>query len=193
MRTLGRGEAAGDALVAEALGMSPEEFALVARPPQDLWQHLGFAAPQAGTVGYVDALAHLPAFLSATGITFKDLIELVSTRFVNADNQLQLDTPGDDCNPDTIRLAGLDEARLSRMLRLMRLQRRAGLSFTDLDRALMALSATDLDPAALEKLTIAQDLAKTLTGRSRNCWCCGDRSTPRERTTSTIASSRRGP
>ena len=45
-------------------------------------------------------------------------------RFVNADDQVRLDTPSPDCNPDTIRIAGLDESRLSRMLRLIRPQRR---------------------------------------------------------------------
>ncbi|MEP6918856.1 MAG: hypothetical protein ABJC89_24665, partial [Acidobacteriota bacterium] len=162
MRTLGRGEQAREALIAESLGMSPEEFAIVARPPAELWRHLGFAAPDGPGMPYVDALTHVPALLDAAGITFQRLIDLVSTRFVNADNHLHLDTPSPDCNPDTIRLAGLDETRLSRMVRLIRLQRRLGWSLIDLDRALTAFGATDLDAAVLQKLATAKEVAARL-------------------------------
>ena len=41
---IGRGETLREALTAEALGMSPEEFAVAARPPTDLWRHFGFGA-----------------------------------------------------------------------------------------------------------------------------------------------------
>src|SRR5262249_45021039 len=156
MRALGRGESVREALIAESLGMSPEEFAVVARAPAELWRHLGFPAANHGGVPFTEALKSVPAFLDATGITFQSLIDLVSTRFVNADNRLQLETPFADCNPDTTHLVGLDEARLSRMLRLVRLQRRLGWSFTGLDAALIAFGATDLDATVLEKLAAAQ-------------------------------------
>ncbi len=162
MRTLGRGEGARAALIAESLGMSGEEFAAVALPPPELWHHFGFAAERTATGSYVEALGHVPAFLEATGITFQNLIDLVSTRFVNADNRLLLESASPDCNPDIVRLVGLDETRLSRMVRMIRLQRRLGWSFTDLDRALVALGVTDLDASVLEKLGQAQDLAKRL-------------------------------
>ncbi len=162
MTTLGRGESLREALVAEALGMSPEEFLVVARPPADLWRHFGFTAESHSGVPFVQALSHVPLFLDATGITFQSLIDLVSTRFVNADNQLQLETPAADCNPDIIRIAGLDEARLSRMVRLIRLQRRLGWSFAVLDRALVAFGARDLDVDVLEKLAAARELAGRL-------------------------------
>src|SRR5262249_37488371 len=107
-------------------------------------------------------LAHVPLFLDATGITFQSLIDLVSTRFVNADNRLQLDTPSADFNPDTVRIAGLDEARLSRMVRLIRLHRRLGWPFAVVDRALVAFSAQDRHVDVLEKLSAAHELASRL-------------------------------
>ena len=161
-RALGRGPAVREALAAESLGMSPEEFAIVAGTPGELWQHFGLSGESYAGVPFVEVLKQVPALLEATGITFQSLIDLVSTRFVNADNQLQLDTPSIDCNPDTVRVTGLDEARLSRMMRLIRLQRRLGWSFTILDRALAAFGATDLDTAVLEKLATARDLASQL-------------------------------
>ena len=162
LRTMARGDRAVGETIAEALAMSPEEFRLVAQPPADLWRHLGFAGPEKDGQPYLTALAHVPTFLGATGLTFQQLIDLVSTRFLNADNHLQLETPTADCNPDIIRLTGLDETRLSRMVRLIRLQRRLGWAFGDLDRALTAFGATELDAVVLEKLAIARDLAKQL-------------------------------
>ena len=112
--------------------MSPEEFGDGRAPPAELWRHFGFASGRRRRRRRTSRRStHVPAFLDATGITFQNLIDLVSTRFVNADNQLQLETPSPDCNPDTVRIVGLDEARLSRMLRLIRLQRRLGWSFAD--------------------------------------------------------------
>src|SRR4030095_2496845 len=145
--TLGRGETRNEALSAESVAMSPEEFGMIARPPADLWRHFGFAAGEIGNppASYVKALERVPAFLEATGITFQTLIDLVSTRFLNADNQLQLETPSPDCDPEIIRIAGLDEPRLARMLRMIRLQRRLGWPFVMLDRALVAFGAKDLD------------------------------------------------
>ena len=162
MRALGRGERARDVLTAESLGMSPEEFAMVAQPSAELWRHVGFAAPDSAGKPYVEVLTHVPAFLDATGITFQTLIDLVTTRFLNGDNRLQLDTLSPDCDPQKIRIAGLDEARLSRMIRVIRLQRRLGWPFLDLDRVLIAFGATDLDAAVLEKLAIAKDVAARL-------------------------------
>ena len=162
MRALGRGDQARDWLIAESLGMSPEEFAMVVQPPAEPWRHFGFNGPDAGGTTFVEALTRVSTFLGATDITFQNLIDLVSTRFINNDNQVSLDTPSPDCDPDTIRIAGLDEARVSRMLRLIRLRRRLSWTFTDLDRALTAFGATDLDATVLDKLATARDLAAKL-------------------------------
>jgi hypothetical protein len=96
MRVLGRGDRIRESLIAESLGMSPEEFAVVAQAPPELWRHFGYAAGDAPGMPFVQALAHMPTFLDATGIKFQSLIDLVSTRFLNADNQLQLETPSPD-------------------------------------------------------------------------------------------------
>ena len=162
MRALGKGSSLRAALVAEALGMSGEEFVRVALPPEAPWLHLGFAAEQQGGGSYLQALERAPVLLDAAGITFQNLIDLVSTRFLNADNQLQLETPSPDCNPDVVRVVGLDAARLSRLVRLVRLQRRLGWPIPVLDRALVALGAADLDAPVLEKLAAARDLATLL-------------------------------
>jgi hypothetical protein len=162
IRTLGRGPTVREAAVAESLGMSPEEFGIVTGGRVELWRHFGLSGESYAGVSFVEVLKQASALLEATGITFQSLLDLVSTRFINADNQLQLDTPSIDCNPDTVTVIGLDEARLSRMMRLIRLQRRLGWSFAILDRALVAFSATDLDADVLDKLAAARDLANQL-------------------------------
>ncbi|HEX4568505.1 MAG TPA: neuraminidase-like domain-containing protein, partial [Vicinamibacterales bacterium] len=162
LRTLGRGDTLRPAVIAESLGMSPDGLAFVTQTPPELWRHFGFEGPEVNGQPLAATLAHVPAFLAATGITFQNLIDLVSTRFLNADDRLRLETPTADCNPDVIRFEGLDEARIGGMVRLIRLQRRLGWSWTDLDRALIAFGARDLDAAVLEKLATAQDVAKRL-------------------------------
>ncbi len=162
MRALARAGASREGVVAEALGMSSEELALCARPPGELWRHFGFPGEQVEGVPFVAALARAPLFLEATGATFQELIDLASTRFVNADQHLVLEVAAADCDPEKVRLEGLDEPRLSRMLRLLRLRRRLALPLPDLDRLLVALGATELDLPVLEKIAEARELARRL-------------------------------
>jgi len=161
MRALVRDDG-DEAVLTEALGMSPEEFALVVRPPGEPWRHLGFSSAKDGERTYLEVLAHAPRFLEATGMSFEELIALVSMRFVNRDDALLLESTAPDCDPEKVRLTGLDEPRLQRLLRVVRLGRRLGWSFADLDRALVALGAGDLDAPVLAKLVEIRELAKRL-------------------------------
>ncbi len=162
MKTLARGQVDREAVLAESLAMSPEELALVARPPEQPWLHLGFAASHHEETRYLDVLASAPRWLEATDTTFEELIAIASTRFINGDDGLKLASPAPDCDPEKVRITGLDEARVSKMLRLIRLRRRLGWSFIDLDRALVAIGAVDLDTTVLEKLVEARELTKAL-------------------------------
>ncbi|MDP2319664.1 MAG: neuraminidase-like domain-containing protein, partial [Acidobacteriota bacterium] len=162
IRALGRGDGRRDAMTWEALRMSPEEFAMVAAPPTELWKHLGFASEQVDGASFVTLLARVPLLREATGLTFARLVDVVSTRFLNGDDRLHLESPAPDCNPDTIRLTGLDADRLSRLVRLVRLQQRLGWTFPVLDRALVAVGATDLDAGVLAKLAAIKDVAARL-------------------------------
>jgi hypothetical protein len=164
LQALARGRAgAREAILAESLGMSPEELSLVSTPPRELWQHFGFASESDGEgKRFSETLERVPAFLDATGITFQSLIDLLSTRFINGDNVMALASSAPDCSPDAMRMVGLDDTRLSRMLRLLRLQRRLGWKLIDLDRALSAFGATELDTAVLEKISDAREVARRL-------------------------------
>jgi hypothetical protein len=82
-------------LIAEALGMSPEEFAIVARPVAELGSHLGLEVRE-GQPTALEQIAHVPRFLESTGVSFTDLIALTSTRFINGDDALKLETSAPD-------------------------------------------------------------------------------------------------
>ena len=144
--------------------MSPRGIRVIAADPRPSSGAIsGSPAPDGGRPAcWFRAAGACPGVPRGDRHHVPDLIDLVSTRFLNADNQLQLETPTPDCNPDMIRIAGLDEPRLSRMLRLIRLQRRVGWPFAVLDRALVGLRPVDLDTPVLEKLTIVQQLAARL-------------------------------
>ena len=161
-KLLARGENRNDALLAESLEMSAEEYAIVSKSSSKLWRHFGFDTEQLGGVQYIQALAHVPTFLSATGISFQDLIDLVRTRFINPKDEIKLESPSPDCNPEKVRIKGLDDQRLSRMIRMLRVRNRLGFSLIDFDRVLFALDAKDLDPLILQKLAEARDLSKQL-------------------------------
>lgn len=163
LKTFGTGAARAELLAAESLGMSPEELQHVIRPPTDPWRHLGLepGAPGDGA-RWLEPVSRAPAFLEATGLGFAALVELAATRFVNPDGGLALESPAPDCDAEKIVLAGLDAARVARMIRLVRLQRRLGWSFADLDRALQAFGAADLDLGVVEKLADARELARRL-------------------------------
>jgi hypothetical protein len=162
MRALARGGSGREAVVAESLGMSPEEFALCSGPPSELWRQLGFESEQTGEGNYLQALARVPVLLEASGASFQELIDLVSSRFINGDDQMKLEVASANCDPEKVRLEGLDETRLARLLRLVRLRRRLGHGVADLDRLLVALGAREIDPPALEKVAEARAVARLL-------------------------------
>ncbi|MDX2019474.1 MAG: neuraminidase-like domain-containing protein [Deltaproteobacteria bacterium] len=149
-------------LVAEALGMSEPELANIVGTLPDLWRHFGFEAATTPAGTFVQSLATVPLFLQATGITFNELVELAGMRFLNADGKIVLVTPHVDCDPDKVTLQGFDEWRLARALRVLRVQRRLGWRFADLDRVLFALGALELDAQVLAKLSQIKLLATKL-------------------------------
>jgi hypothetical protein len=163
LRVFGAGDpAAAEAILAESLGMPPEELAAILRPLAEAWRHLGFDAEQRDGRRWIDALAPAPALLDALGIELDELAELARTRFVNPDGALVLQAATVDCAPEQLTLVGLDEARVARLWRMVRLRRRLGWSVADLDRALRALGAAELDAGVLQKLAQVKELARRL-------------------------------
>jgi hypothetical protein len=135
------------ARVAEALGMSPHEYSVIAEPSQPVEAYFG---------GGNEDLTQAPVFLRRTGITFSDLVGLVKTWYVNrnqADPSARIALEAaTECDPEHTTIVHLDQTALDRVHRFLRLWRRLGWQMADLDRALFALGATDLDATALRRL-----------------------------------------
>lgn len=162
LRTFARPDSNPGVRLAETLGLSPEELLLIATPTVEPWRQLGFAAEQEGGRPYLEILTRVPELLERAGIGLTELSALLGTRFLNEDAGIKLVMPSPDCDLERVRIAGLDELKLSRLLRLLRLRRRVGLGPLDLDRALFALGARDLDAAVLGRIAALQDLARLL-------------------------------
>ena len=169
MKTFAPASAENDArLSAEELLLSDEEHDIIAgvpqHPPVQIEEYYGYPA---GTPGYLSDVARVPEMLARTGVSYEELTELVETWFVNQgqsapETRITLTSSTTDCDLENTTLTNLDAAALSRLHRFLRLQRKLGWSFADLDRALFAIGATDLDPTALAKLALVKRLAEGL-------------------------------
>lgn len=152
MRTLGG--APDDAVAAEVLGISQREHQILVRKTRH-----GLAAFFGGRG--VDELTVLSEFLRATGASVAGVEEWIATRFIARVGDLEL-VISEDCRPDSSRLVGLTEEHLWRGHRLLRLAHRLDWSLTDVDRALAAFAADDLDEDFLRTLAQAVEIKNRL-------------------------------
>jgi hypothetical protein len=123
----------------------------------------------------VSALRQVDKLLRHADITYRDLLELLATRFINPD-QFYLSSLDEGCDPQNITLethepdpdvgAELLSAMLHKLHRLVRLRRVLGWSFKELDLAIIAVGSRDtadnplllLDEALLRTLLPVEQL-----------------------------------
>jgi hypothetical protein len=113
-------------------------------------------------------------FLQQSGLTYKEMLALLSTYFVNPMTsgetrtitvQARTGQPQDTCETKHLRIAGMDRNGALRALRFVRLWRKLDWTMYDLDRALFALgvSPTDsIDDDVLTQLSHIQRLHELL-------------------------------
>lgn len=110
-------------------------------------------------------LEHVPTFLARSGLAHGELVEVLRTRYVNADGALRVDfDPEHPCSLQAAELSGLSNSKLDRLHRFLRLQRKLDWSSLDLDRTLTALGAGEITAAALERLAAVEEI-RQLTRR----------------------------
>jgi hypothetical protein len=154
------------------------------------WRHWGFTAATASdenpvpdpadrttpiTAGdWVDLLAsRLDVFMDRSQLVIEEVLALLDTRYVNPAHPVLaghrvielVSTDAADpatCRTRSLSLRDLDEAALIRMVRLVRLARRSGLSFREVDEALLALGAAEPDDTFLERLALLVGLRNRL-------------------------------
>jgi hypothetical protein len=148
------------AIACEYLKISEEEYAILtgtdfAGVPtsRKLSEFYGYS-PNTKTGDLVASLTPVPEFLRATGISYLDLVELVKTRFLNPNQAITLNVPSeaDPCDLKQTTIKSLDESTLKKMHRFIRLRRKLGWQVRELDKAMTALRAADIDDALLYKL-----------------------------------------
>jgi hypothetical protein len=157
-----------EAIAREYLGLKPEDADIITGAnTQDTWEFWGLdetgndlpdasdaSAPRArGT--WLQVLRHIPVLLHQSGLTYRELLELLGTSFVNPNIDgarplkivaVALDAYGKPVDPTTCKLSLLTlqavdgdlETALARMHRFVQLWRKLGWTAPELDQAIRA-------------------------------------------------------
>jgi len=129
-------------LAAEYLGLSNHEVELVTGPdPTEPWLQWGFEVEGQ----WLETIAKVDEFLRRTGLEYKQLLDLLQTRYVKKSGGVTVDSTDadhpDTCDTSKLQLRDLNVALANRIVRFVRLWRKLGWTIFDLDRALFAFDS----------------------------------------------------
>ncbi|MDR4497892.1 MAG: neuraminidase-like domain-containing protein [Candidatus Scalindua sp.] len=134
--------------------------------PEEFW---GYKNRDVGTISWSEDVSRVSIFLEKSGLSYRELLELLDTKFINHDIRLGIEpTPtatGDDleiCDTSKLHIRNVSESDLNKIHRFVRLQRRLGWTMRELDRALTALNTADIDDSFIVKLSHIERLRKEL-------------------------------
>jgi hypothetical protein len=164
------------AITGEYLGQTPLERQIIAGTTSfnewDFWnleQEETIPDPADATktisVTWIELLGNLPVFLERSGLSFREVEELLDTIFVNPNRfnasatsppDIHVRFPDVFCNIDEADIMNLEDTALSKIYRFTRLLRKLGWSAIELDRAIDILNADDIDDPLLLKLSHIQ-------------------------------------
>lgn len=157
-----------DQAAAESLGLSPDQVALITTPEAtaaSLAERYGFR-----DTAHLSKLNRVAEFTARAGVSYAQLSDLLTQQlsrkelehngadsfFVNAtgENLPAMAITVDDTDPDHPfqKLTNVSDARFDRLDRFIRLSRRFGGAFADLDWAMKAAGATEITPALITNL-----------------------------------------
>ncbi|HEX4817117.1 MAG TPA: neuraminidase-like domain-containing protein [Nonomuraea sp.] len=127
------------------------------RQPWDFWglAESGNVIPNPDVPGqmvtgtWIEVLGKVPVLLHRTRLTYRDLIQLLETRYVDPARTVSITVPKADCDVSTHTVIGLTTDVLDRIQRFVRLWRRIGVPMWELDSL---LAGRALDDAALREL-----------------------------------------
>lgn len=101
---------------------------------------------------WIEVLAHVPVLLHRAGIGYRELLQLIDTRYVNPDGSIAVRDAGDanaaECDTQAFRVGNLTREALERMHRFLGLWRVLGCAMWELDALLPDASP---DPAVVDK------------------------------------------
>lgn len=148
-------------IACDHLGLIAREYELITAPlniPEEpkLW----------GLAGPIEILRNAKRLLQQAGFdskvlgqNFKALRQLVHAHFVDCDNALTIRFKGDPCDLETAKLEYQGGGQpnwsqiFNRMRRFLRLQRKLGWSTAELDQAITAFKAANLDETLIKRLS----------------------------------------
>lgn len=157
-----------DAIAHARLGLESVAAQLIAgdsqgHPPYDLWG--------VDSTEWFGALTDAPLLLERAGLDLAGFEALAATTYVGAG--LLGITFANSCRLEGATIDGLDEERLGRMHRFLRLQRALGWSMAEVDAAIASLGSAGVDPLDAEcvrALSRAVSLTGAFDGLSRDEW-----------------------
>jgi peptidoglycan hydrolase-like protein with peptidoglycan-binding domain len=129
------------ALAHAYLGLTSSEASLItSSDPSSPWLLWGFADENSDGLSWLEKIKNLDEFLRRSGLEYTELLYLLETRYVNADQELEIVSVDpnevDTCEIEKLALRGLSATIASCIVRFVRLWRKLKWSMFDLDRAL---------------------------------------------------------
>ena len=150
-------------IASEYLHLTPREWKIItattSEEPCECWDMSGD--------DWASELRFVSKFLEKSGLSYKELQELLQLHFINPNGEMYVEFSKPNCNLDGAKIVypsedvNLLEETLARIHRFVRLQRRLNWSVRELDAALRALPPKDLT-SFLINLSYVQRLRDTL-------------------------------
>ena len=116
--------------------------------------------PQTRITGtWLEVLVRIPVILHRARLSYRELLAVIDTRFINPEKTISIVMPVSDnvldCDVSAMTITGLDEPAAGRFHRFVRLWRKTNLSIPELDQL---LAGRALDDALLAHLSALLDL-----------------------------------
>ncbi len=165
-------------IASEYLGLTPTEWKIIGGTAlQEPWKFWGLAekdnpiphpidSNKTIKVGWIEALARVSVFLQRSGLSYQELDELLKTKFINPDNNLNIESTDpnekDTCDPAKLKITNLTKDTLTKTHRFIRVWRKLGWTMRELDKAITKLKPQDLNDTFLLQLSHIQCLRTEL-------------------------------
>jgi peptidoglycan hydrolase-like protein with peptidoglycan-binding domain len=177
MRSLQRRPAAGapspteESIAGEQFGMSSRETGIVTRAAQTVAEQVAFWGlmdpPPAPPPAALPASLPVDRVMRMAGLGYEELLEALATGWVGAvpaPGPMAIERPDATCDTTRQRVVGITAAGLDRLHRLVRLRRRTGWTFRELDLLIRASAVCggNLNPEGLARLAQAERLQARL-------------------------------
>ena len=157
------------------LGKQPWDFWGLTQTSNNLFHPETPTDPTTNVTGtWIQVLSHVSVMLHRTGLSYKELLQLLDMTFVNPTGSILINDNADEnasnCDTTKFQIVGLTETALDRIHRFIRLWRQLGCTMWELD---MMLPDTNPAPEIINKQltgTVLQDISRMNRIREKFDW-----------------------